>query len=213
MNDDLEYQFVGIAEEYKVVESDPDLSRYELEVNWPSIAERLPEPPARVLDYGCGGGVYTRMLLAEGYDVLAVDNVTEMVDELRDLEGFAKQWSYQDTSLGEEFDVIIAKLVVQFVVDLPVFAKAMYDHLVYGGKLVISVPHPSRSAQLLTTDDPVYESPIGQSGLAVDMIHRELAEYKNVIEGVGFELVETFEPIDVADPTAQLKRLNMVFER
>ena len=41
---------------------------------WPQVRGRLPAPPARVLDLGCGphGGFVPR-LRAEGYDAVGVD--------------------------------------------------------------------------------------------------------------------------------------------
>jgi SAM-dependent methyltransferase len=38
-----------------------------------SMRSRLPEPPARVLEVGCGDGELARALRASGYDVLAID--------------------------------------------------------------------------------------------------------------------------------------------
>jgi SAM-dependent methyltransferase len=37
------------------------------------VCSRLPAPPARVLEAGAGDGALARQLIAEGYDVLAID--------------------------------------------------------------------------------------------------------------------------------------------
>lgn len=212
--DDIERQFESIAEAYIEYEANGEHDHYQAEVNWPSLFALLPEPPLRVMDYGCGSGVYTRKLLAEGYDVLAVDIAPEMVEELHDLPDYAKVWSYQDESLGEKFDVILAKSVVQFVVDLPRFATAMAEHLDFGGRLIISVPHPNSSRDLLEDEtDKVYEVQIGTSGIFVEMIHREVAEYVKTMSEAGLQLAESLEPIDAADSTAPPRQLNLVFER
>ena len=141
----IEDQFEPIATEYSELENDKTMSRYELEVNWPSIVDVLPGKPATILDYGCGSGLYARKLKNDGYDVYASDNAPSMVAQLSDFGDHALQWTYQDPPLAIMFDVIIAKLVVQFVEDLSAFAKSMWQQLNQDGLLIVSVPHPDRS--------------------------------------------------------------------
>jgi 2-polyprenyl-3-methyl-5-hydroxy-6-metoxy-1,4-benzoquinol methylase len=208
----IEEQFQPIADEYVKTEEDKDMSRYELEVNWPSVEKLLPAPPANVMDYGCGGGAYSLILDEEGYEVLAVDNIPEMVSKVPSMIK-SKAWTYQDEPLDRLFEAIVAKLVVQFVENLPSFAKAMRKHLVKGGRLIISVPHPNKSRELVQDKSKAtYLETIGMSGLQVTMIHREFDEYKNIIEAAGFKLTSTDEPIDQEAPEKPPKRLNMLFE-
>ena len=55
------------------------------------VRANLPEPPARVLEVGAGGGGLARALRAAGYDVVAIDPGSESEDvrsvALADLEG------------------------------------------------------------------------------------------------------------------------------
>jgi len=206
----IETQFQPIASQYSQLENDQEKSSYELVVNWPSIMRQLPAPPARVLDYGCASGTYAALLAAAGYDVLAVDNAPDM---LQPHEGVrTRLWSYQDQPLAEQFEAIVAKLVVQFVEDLPAFATAMRRQLVPGGVIVISVPNPDRSRPLVggaTTGS--YLTHIGASGLEVRMIHREQAEFEAVFTAAGFHLAAAVKPQNPAEPAEQPKRLNLVF--
>ena len=210
---DIEEQFKKIADEYSSLENDQEKSHYELTVNWPSVLALIPVPPAKVLDYGCGSGLYTGKLIQAGYDAFGTDNSLEMLSHAQDLESRLRVWSYQDTLLEEKFDVIIAKLVVQFIMDLPTFAAVVNQLIVPGGCVVISVPSPEKSRLLAEPEKGknVYLTPIGESGLKVDMIHRETGEYEAIFSAAGFKLIQTVEPIDPERPDQPSKRLNMLF--
>lgn len=209
---DIELQFDAIASEYGAIEADPDKSKYELTINWPSLARLLPPPPASILDYGCGSGVYARFLMAQGYDVTASDVAPAMIAQLADFDGEAIIWSYQDSPLQRTFDVVIAKLVLQFIEDMEGFARAMDRTVSDSGRLIVSVPHPDKS-RLLAGSDGRYDTQIGTSGLRATMIHRELRQYVTAFESNNFLLASSDAPIDPGAPAEPAKRLTMVFSR
>lgn len=208
----IENQFQPIAKAYINVEGD----RYERTINWPSIDKLLPHPPAKIMDYGCGGGTFSRILISRGYDVLAVDIAPDMVKHLQDasVPVPARLWSYHSKSLGLTFDAIVAKLVVQFIEDLPAFARVTRKHLSPGGRLIISIPNPARSRSLASSRvKGVYLKEIGVSGLKVNMIHREFEDIKKDVEAANFKLIKFHKPVNPADLDEELpKRLNMLFE-
>jgi 2-polyprenyl-3-methyl-5-hydroxy-6-metoxy-1,4-benzoquinol methylase len=207
---DLESQFNPIAFQYGAAENDTVKSRYELEVNWPSIISLLPQPPASILDYGCGNGVYSKKLEDAGYSVLATDNAADMITQAKTFVTSAKTWTYQNAPLGDTFDAIVAKLVVQFVEDLETFALVMGAHLRPGGMVILSVPHPDKSRSLAGRQR-TYETEIGSTGLRVTMIHRELKDYESAFNGVGFRLARSNVPVDATEPQQAPKRLDLCF--
>ena len=210
---DIEDQFQPIAQDYSDLENDKQRSRYELEVNWSSLENLLPDPPLKIMDYGCGSGTYSLRLAKAGYEVWAVDNAPDMIKQLPSSLVHGQVWDYHSPNMNVIFDIVLAKLVVQFVEDLPKFAKVMSQHLKSGGRLVISIAHPAKSRTLVGNKDKgVYFNQIGESDLRVQMIHRELTEYKQVFEGSGFEFVKSEAPIDPHTPNDPPKRLNMLFE-
>lgn len=208
----IEEQFEAIASEYIHVEDDPLMSAYELNVNWPNLKTLMSDPPQKVLDYGAGGGTYSRIMAEMGYEVLAVDNAESMIQETETKGLRSKKWSYTDGLLGETFNIILAKLVVQFVDDLDSFAKVMCSHLAERGKVIISIPHPNRSRPQLKAEERIYKTQVGQSGLFVDMIHREKSEIVKVFEEHKLRLVAHEEPLDLSNDESP-KRLNLVFEK
>lgn len=209
----LETQFQKIASEYISLERDEDRSHYEMFVNWPSMKAMLPEPPVRVLDYGCGGGFYSQMLAQKGHSVLAVDNAPQMVEYTRLKNIDAKVWSYNDKPMNEHFDVIVVKLVLQFVDNLPRFAEVMQAHLGNRGWVVVSVPHPDQTREKLHKQQKssIFESEIGDSSMFVQMIHREKQEYVSAFDKAGLKLESIDEPIDPLVSSSKPKRLNMLF--
>lgn len=207
---DIEYQFEPIALEYGAIEADHEMSKYELTNSWPSIVEYLPLPPARVMDYGCGSGVYSKLLVNLGYEVTATDIAPTMVTQARNEAYSVASWSYKDGPFGELFDVVVAKLVVQFVDDLPKFAAVMKGLLQPKRVLIISVPHPDKSRDLANITGR-YQTSIGTSGLVATMIHRELTDYVSIFAAEGLTLDRHQSPTYEDRPGESPKRLIMLF--
>lgn len=210
----IEGQFESIAEQYVALDADEQSSRYEMQVNWPSIQAMLPTSPAKVLDYGCGSGVYGRLLLAQGYDVVLADNTPGMLAPLEDMKKRTRLWNYNDGPLPEIFDAVVAKLVVQFVDDLPQFADSMRRQLRLGGRLIISIPNPTKSKKLADQQhsDREYTDEISASGLTVTMIHRDFHEYESIMKAAHFRFRQADTPVDPRALHSPPKRLNMLFE-
>ncbi len=210
---DVENQFEAIAEQYGNMEGDTARNSYEFDVNWPSITKFLPEPPASVMDYGCGAGVFSRELAGMGFWVLAADNSKTMVDLTKREAGVdVLEWDYHDQALENSFDAIVAKLVLHFVEDLELFGKATSRQLKPAGRLIISVPHPDKTRKLSPASDGTYNDQISSTGLFVTMIHREQHEYEAAFQKANLKLIATDVPVDAKNPDAPPKRLTMCFE-
>lgn len=115
----------------------------------PSLLAMLPEVAGkRVLDLGCGPGVYAQHLLEQGAEVTAVDASEAMVEIVQ--EKFAgKVHAYaQDLSLGlpeekdDSYDVIICPLTVHYIEDVIPLFKDINRVLKSGGVFVFSTHHP-----------------------------------------------------------------------
>jgi SAM-dependent methyltransferase len=76
------------------------------------LAGSLPEPPARVLEVGCGQGELTASLAVAGYDVLGIDPAAPTGNLFRRLRLEDLEES------GAPFDAVVARYVLHHIRDL-----------------------------------------------------------------------------------------------
>lgn len=110
------------------------------------IAAAWAAPPARLLDFGCGGGEVVEKALARGYDARGVDTYDDMWAQYagalarlperisRTRPGAALP--FDDAA----FDVVVTNQVLEHVPDLPAVARELARVLRPGGILVAIFP-------------------------------------------------------------------------
>lgn len=102
----------------------------------------------RVLDAGCGDGLYARKLAARGASVTAVDGSTEMIKlAVCDTRGADIEYRVADLTkplpLSEHhFDVVLANMVLMDIPRIDVAMSEFARVLTSGGILVFSLTHP-----------------------------------------------------------------------
>jgi len=114
----------------------------------PATLSLLPDvKDKRVLDAGCGPGVYSEWLVRHGASVVAVDASPRMVElakkrlgkldvrlhDLRDPLDFLR---------ANSVDIVLAPLVMDYIEDWVPALKEFYRILVQGGLFVFSMEHP-----------------------------------------------------------------------
>jgi SAM-dependent methyltransferase len=75
------------------------------------VREHLPDPPARVLEVGCGQGELTVALAAAGYDVLGIDPLAPLGDRFRRIR-------LEDLDEDGAYDAVIAARSLHPIRDL-----------------------------------------------------------------------------------------------
>ena len=115
----------------------------------PASLSLLPDVKGkRVLDAGCGPGVYAEWLVTHGADVLAVDVSAKMVQYAGQRLGGRAKVIRADLSrplnfLGDaSFDIVLSTLALDYVKDWYRIFKEFYRVLRKSGVLVFSVCHP-----------------------------------------------------------------------
>ena len=120
---------------------------------WPTVRSLLPDlRDARILDLGCGFGVFDRWAIEQGADsVVAVDLSEKMLARARELTSTDKI-QYVNGDLSEldhfprTFDLIYSALAFHYVSDFTKLCCSMRERLRDGGRLVATIEHPIYTA-------------------------------------------------------------------
>jgi SAM-dependent methyltransferase len=98
---------------------------------WPTVRAGLPQPPALVVELGCGPqGGFVPMLRAAGYDGTGVDPEAPPGPEYAQAE-------FEDYDLGRPADAIVACVSLHHVADLGAALGKIESALRPGGALVV----------------------------------------------------------------------------
>ncbi len=153
--------------------SDPHISRFMLEAHldpdleaasrthdtiqaslWWLEEEILPSPPARILDLGCGPGLYSLPLAQKGYEVLGMDISRRSLDYAREqarreknLNLEYREMDYRELNWENYFDAILliyCDLGALLKEDRDRVLKGIYRALRPGGIFVFDVFTPAR---------------------------------------------------------------------
>jgi ubiquinone/menaquinone biosynthesis C-methylase UbiE len=126
---------------------------------WPTLESMLPDlTDRRVLDAGCGSGVYARMLVERGAEVVGVDVSEAMVREAREQVPNAN-FIQSDLSETIDFveddsiDIILCQHVFSHLEDLTTPLNEFARVLIDGGVLVISTHNPVHDYVIVREDN------------------------------------------------------------
>lgn len=102
----------------------------------------------RVLDLGCGPGIYAELFIKQGATVTAIDLSEEMVALTQRRLGDVVTSYSQDLTEGlpnenaDHYDVVVCPLMIHYLEDLVPFFKEVQRVLKTGGIFVFSTHHP-----------------------------------------------------------------------
>ena len=207
--------YEALAESYAaLVDEKPHNAYYER----PATLSLLPEVAGqRVLDAGCGPGVYTAWLADRGADVLALDASEKMVGLARQRVGAKAQVRQADLSqpldflADSSFDLVVAALVFDYIEDWASLFAELHRVLRGGGHLVFSVGHPfgdfllNPGGNYFDTELVVYEWKGFGMRVSMPAYRRPLSALVAPLLDAGFSLQRLLEP----QPTEEFKRRDL----
>jgi len=187
-----------------VVDTKPHNAYYER----PATISLLPEVKGkRVLDAGCGPGVYSEWLIEHGAEVVAVDASPKMVKLAKQRLG--KKADVRQANLAEplpslessSFDLVVSPLVLDYIQDWRSTFAEVYRVLRPSGHFVFSVTHPLFDYIYFKSNN-YFETELvsvewrGFESVRVHMpsFRRPLSEALNPLIEVGFFLERIIEP-------------------
>lgn len=133
-----------LAEHWETIATGPGKEH----ILFPAIRSLLPELDGkRILDAGCGDGLYTRWLAEAGGNVLGIDISGEMIDVARERHGDVASFEQADLTdeipaENEAFDLVVCQHVISHLPKLDAPLAEFSRVLRPGGQFVLSTHHP-----------------------------------------------------------------------
>lgn len=196
----------AMAEAYAArVDTKPHNAYYER----PATLSLLPEVKGkRVLDAGCGPGVYTEWLVRRGAEVVAFDANEKMVRLAKQrLRGKAEIVQADlEQPLGfladGSFDIAVSPLVMDYVKDWEKAFGEFHRILREGGCLVFSIEHPQEKYHAQRARSNYFDIELVEfewrgfgAAVRVPSYRRPLGEVINPLIRAGFILERILEPL------------------
>ncbi len=173
----------------------------------PATQSLLPDVAGmRVLDAGCGPGVYAEWLLDRGAEVIAIDASPRMVELARERTRGRADVRVADLAAPLGFladatiDLVLSPLVLEYVRDWRATFAEFHRVLVPGGHLVVSVTHPLFDYTYFRSTAYFETEPVSAEwkgfGVRVQMptYRRSLQETLNPFADAGFAITRILEP-------------------
>ena len=175
----------------------------------PAMQSLLPQLAGkRVLDAGCGAGVYTEWLAGRGAEVFALDASAEMVRHAKQRVGHRAEIRQADLGRPLDFlqdgsiDIVLSSLVLDHIKNWEAVFKEFYRILQGPGYLLFSMFHPvyeyTRPASVNYFDTELIESnwqASGRPALKMEYYRRPLQGVFTPLSKAGFTLDCLLEPL------------------
>ncbi|RUL62276.1 class I SAM-dependent methyltransferase [Dyella dinghuensis] len=101
----------------------------------------LPSRPGRLLDVGCGNGVFLLRAKAAGWDVVGLEPDPAAVAAARECGSDVRQGTLESSVVTGPFNVITAAHVIEHVHQPQLFLKRIFDLLAKDGHVWIATPN------------------------------------------------------------------------
>lgn len=197
-----------LAESYAaLVDTKPHNAYYER----PATLSLLPDVRnKKVLDAGCGPGVYSAWLADRGAEVVAFDVNEKMVQLARERLGTKVRVVQADLGVplgflaDASFDIVLSALVLNYVRDWGAAFRESYRVLRQGGLLIFSVDHPFADSSIHNENERVnyFQTELVEhewtgfgTPVRVPSYQRPLGAMINPLLEAGFALEQLLEPI------------------
>jgi SAM-dependent methyltransferase len=184
-------------------------SAYNAHYDRPAVLELVGDVgDARVLDAGCGPGLYAEELVRRGADLVGVDASEAMVELARARLGDRAHVLHADLSepipfADETFDLIICALVIHHLDDREACLREFFRVLKAGGHAIVSTQHPTTdwlrkggSYFEVKQEQDLWHR--GEQEFTVSFWREPLTSFSAAIAQAGFLIDRLVEPLPAA---------------
>lgn len=158
------------------------------ELGAPVVALLDPRAGERILDVGCGDGVLTAKLVAQGCQVVGVDGSAAQVEAARALGLDARVADAQSLAFEGEFDAVFSNAALHWMQDPARVIDGVWRALVPGGRFVAEMGGKGCVAKIVNA----LESALARRGLDAagcnPWYFPDTGEYKERLEARGFHV-------------------------
>lgn len=147
-----------------------------------------PQPGERILDLGCGDGVLTTALMAQGAHVTGVDASEEFVQAARARGADARLMDGEALCFSAEFDAVFSNAALHWMINAGAVAAGMARALKPGGRLVAEFGGHGNVAAIVTAMRAVGLRRGGDVALAHPWYFPSPKSYAALLAGHGFEV-------------------------
>jgi SAM-dependent methyltransferase len=204
--------YEALAEAYAaVVETKPHNAFYER----PATLSLLPEIKGKkILDAGCGPGIYSEWLIKNGANVTAIDASPKMIGMAKQRLGETADIRIADMSKpldfleNSSFDVVLSPLVLDYIENWNGVFAEFYRLLRPSGHFIFSVTHPFFDYTYYKSDNYFKTELVScewrgfdKARVQMPSFRRPLNELLNPLLEAGFQLEKIIEPL----PTDEFK--------
>lgn len=202
MSSGREFSYDGIADAYAArVEDAPFNALYER----PAMLDLLPPLDGlRVLDAGCGSGIYAGLLMDRGALVTGIDESAAMVEHARrrlagrDVELRVADLRAPLPFADGSFDGIVSALVLHYLRDWAPTLAEFRRVLRPGGWLAFSTHHPAAEARYFDVERYLEVEPLEDTWDRVGTVRfyrRPVSRIVNDLADAGFAMERMVEPL------------------
>lgn len=183
----------------------------------PSLFSMLPELKGlKVLDMGCGPGVYSRELIEKGAIVTGVDSSEKMIELTKTNAPKAINIYVQDLNEGlpneksSVYDIVLSPLVIHYIQDLKQLFSEVNRVLKPNGVFVFSTHHPFLDFKSSVSGNYFETEYLSQmwntvgSKVKVEFFRRPLSELFSAIEQSNMSVISLNE----GNPVEEMKSVS-----
>ena len=146
------------------------------------------KPAERILDLGCGDGVITAELKAQGADVVGIDSSGEFVAACQAKGLDVRLMDAHHLAFGPEFDAVFSNAALHWMTDADAVVKGIARALRPGGRFVAEFGGHGNVAAIVTAMRAIALSRGGDVALAHPWYFPAPDVYRALLEANGFEV-------------------------